>query len=118
DDAGGQRHAAFASTARASGFGGTRDDAAMRDSVKQVLDRALRDSAFPGAIAVVGTKSRVIAQYAVGHLDWGKSPAVDEHTMWDFASLTKVVGTTSGIMQLVAAGKIAVDAPVQRYIPP
>jgi CubicO group peptidase (beta-lactamase class C family) len=94
-----------------------RSDATIRDSVKQVLDRALRDSAFPGAIAVVGTRSRIIAQYPVGRLDWAPSPPVDEHTMWDFASLTKVVGTTSAVMQLVGAGKISVDAPVQRYLP-
>jgi CubicO group peptidase (beta-lactamase class C family) len=93
-------------------------DKAIRDSVKQVMDRALRDSAFPGAIAVVGRKSGIIAQYAVGHLDWAPgSPVPDEHTMWDMASLTKVVGMTSGLMQLVAAGKIDLDAPVQRYLP-
>lgn len=93
-------------------------DAAIRDSVRQVLDRGLRDSAFPGAIAVVGRRSGIIAQYAVGRLDWpADSPAPDEHTMWDMASLTKVVGLTSGLMQLVAAGRIDLDAPVQRYLP-
>lgn len=93
-------------------------DAAIRDSVKQVLDRGLKDSAFPGAIAVVGRASGVIAQYAVGHLDWASgSPPPDEHTMWDMASLTKVVGLTSGMMQLVNEGKVDLDAPVQRYLP-
>jgi CubicO group peptidase (beta-lactamase class C family) len=93
-------------------------DAAIRDSVKHVLDRALRDSAFPGAIAVVGRRSGIITQYPVGHLDWAAgSPPTDEHTMWDMASLTKVVGMTSGLMQLVAAGKIDLDAPVQKYLP-
>ena len=93
-------------------------DAAIRDSVKQVLDRALRDSAFPGAITVVGRRSEIIAQYPVGHLDWAPgSPATNEHTMWDMASLTKVVGMTSGLMQLVAAGKIDLDAPVRKYLP-
>jgi CubicO group peptidase (beta-lactamase class C family) len=93
-------------------------DAAIRDSVKQVLDRAQRDSAFPGAIAVVGRKSGIIAQYGVGHLDWAPgNPVPDEHTMWDMASLTKVVGLTSALMQLVADGKIDLDAPVQRYLP-
>ena len=86
--------------------------------MKAVLDRGLRDSAFPGAIAVVGRANGVIAQYAVGHLDWAAgSPAPDEHTMWDMASLTKVVGTTSALMQLVDAGKIDLDAPVQKYLP-
>jgi CubicO group peptidase (beta-lactamase class C family) len=93
-------------------------DAAIRDSVKQVLDRALRDSAFPGAIAVVGRGSGIITTYAVGRIDWAAdAPAPDQHTMWDMASLTKVVGLTSGLMQLVAAGKIDLDAPVQKHLP-
>jgi CubicO group peptidase (beta-lactamase class C family) len=92
-------------------------DRAIRDSVQAVLDRALADSAFPGAIAVVGTRSRVIAQYAVGHLDWAPSPVPDEHTLWDLASLSKVVGMTSGMMQLVSEHKVDLDAPVQRYFP-
>src|SRR4051812_18269850 len=75
----------------AAGAMSARADSVIRDSVRHVLDRALRDSAFPGAIAVVGTHNRVIAQYAVGHLDWAPSPAPNEHTMWDLASLTKVV---------------------------
>jgi serine-type D-Ala-D-Ala carboxypeptidase len=92
-------------------------DQVIRDSVKRVLDRALADSAFPGAIAVVGTRSRVITTYAVGHLDWAPSPAPDEHTLWDMASLSKVMGMTSGMMQLVAQHRVDLDAPVQRYFP-
>jgi CubicO group peptidase (beta-lactamase class C family) len=93
-------------------------DAVIRDSVKAVMDRGLHDAAFPGAIAVVGRKSGIIAEYPVGHLDWAAgSPLTDEHTMWDMASLTKVVGMTSGLMQLVAAGKIDLNAPVQKYLP-
>lgn len=109
---------ALDSTGGAGVLASPRSDAAIRDSVKAVLDRALRDSAFPGGIAVVGRKSGVIAQYAVGHLDWAAgSPAPDEHTMWDMASLTKVVGLTSGLMQLVAQGRLDLDAPVQKYLP-
>lgn len=96
---------------------GPSSDAAIRDTVKAVLDRGLANRAYPGAIAVVGTKSRVIAQYAVGHLDWAPSPPPNEHTLWDMASLTKVVGLTSGLMQLVDQGKIDINAPVQRYLP-
>ena len=94
-----------------------RAEAIIRDSVKQVLDRALRDSAFPGAIAVVGTRSRIVAEYAVGHLDWAPTPPPDDRTLWDLASLSKVVGLTSGIMQLVDQGRVALDAPVQHYFP-
>lgn len=95
----------------------SRGSAVIRDSVKTILDRALADSAFPGGIAVVGTRTRVIAQYAVGHLDWAASPKPNEHTIWDLASLSKVIGLTSGIMQLVGQGRIDLDAPVQKYLP-
>jgi CubicO group peptidase (beta-lactamase class C family) len=81
-----------------------------------VLDRARADSAFPGAIAVVGNRDSVLVQYAVGTLDWAPSPKPDASTMWDMASLTKVVGMTTAIMQLNEAGKVSLDAPVQRYV--
>lgn len=90
---------------------------AIRDSLTRILSRAFVDSAFPGAIAVVGNHSAVLAEYSVGHIDWAPSAVPDEHTLWDLASLTKVVGLTSGIMQLVAQHAIEIDAPVQRYLP-
>ena len=89
----------------------------MLDTVRLVLERAVADSAFPGAFAVVGTRDGVIASLGAGHLDWAPSPVPDEHTIWDLASLTKVVGTTTAVMQLVDAGRLALDAPVQRYLP-
>jgi CubicO group peptidase (beta-lactamase class C family) len=41
----------------------------------------------------------------------------NDSTLWDLASLTKVVGMTSAMMQLVDRGRIELDAPVQRYLP-
>jgi serine-type D-Ala-D-Ala carboxypeptidase len=89
----------------------------LYDTVAKVLDRALTDSAFPGAIAVVGNHDGVLVERAVGHIDWSPSPAPDDHTLWDIASLTKVTGMTAAMMQLVEQGKIDLDAPAQRYIP-
>jgi CubicO group peptidase (beta-lactamase class C family) len=92
-------------------------DAAIAKAVRDVLDRARADSAFPGGIAVVGTKDRIITQYAVGSLDWAPSPKPDEHTMWDMASLSKVMGMTSAMMQLVAQHRVDLNDPVQKYFP-
>lgn len=91
--------------------------ALLRDSVRAVLDRARADSAFPGAFAVVGTSDSVLVEYGAGTLDWSTSPRPDANTLWDMASLTKVVGMTSAMMQLTEAGKVDLDAPVQRYLP-
>jgi len=92
-------------------------DAVLRDSLRAVLRRAERDSAFPGAYAVVGNHAGILAEDSVGHLDWGPSAVPDEHSLWDLASLTKVVGMTTAVMQLYEQGKIDLDAPLQRYIP-
>jgi beta-glucosidase-like glycosyl hydrolase/CubicO group peptidase (beta-lactamase class C family) len=96
---------------------------ALQESLRQILDRAVIDSAFPGAYAAVGNRDGVIAAYGAGRLDWGRpgsgaaDPVPDSTTLWDLASLTKVVGTTSAIMQLVEAGRVDLDAPTQRYLP-
>lgn len=90
---------------------------AVEDSMRRVLARAMTDSAFPGAVAVVGRGSGVLATVAVGTTDWNGAVAVDDRTVWDLASLTKVLGMTSAMMQLVEQGRVALDAPVQRYLP-
>jgi serine-type D-Ala-D-Ala carboxypeptidase len=91
--------------------------AAIQRSVENVLNRARADSAFPGAFAIVGTRSGILAEYGVGQLDWAPTPRPDEHTLWDLASLSKVVGLTTAMMQLVEQHRVELDAPLQRYIP-
>src|SRR4029079_3633026 len=87
---------------------------AIPDTIQAVLDRALGDSAFPGAFAVIGTHAGILAQTGIGHLDWAPSPTPDEPSLWDLASLTKVIGMTSAVMQLTEQGRIDLDAPLQR----
>ena len=91
--------------------------AAVKDSMTAVLQRAVAEGAFPGAYAAVGTVRGVIAEVSVGHLDAEDSHRPDAETVWDLASLTKVIGTTSAMMQLVEQRKVALDSPVVRYLP-
>ncbi|MDB4887381.1 MAG: beta-lactamase family protein [Gemmatimonadetes bacterium] len=90
---------------------------ALRDTLRAILQRGVADSAFPGAVAVIGSHLGPLATVSAGHLDWAPSPAVSPTTIWDLASLTKVVGMTSAMLQLVEQGRIDLDAPVQRYLP-
>lgn len=89
----------------------------LTDTVTALLNRAVLDSAFPGAFAIVGRHDRILAKYGAGKLDWAPSPRPDEHTLWDAASLTKVVALTSAMMQLVEQKRVELDAPVSRYLP-
>jgi CubicO group peptidase (beta-lactamase class C family) len=89
----------------------------LRDSATRVLRAAVDDRAFPGAYAIVGDSRGVLAEVGAGHLDWAPSPRPTRHTLWDLASLTKVVGTTTALAQLIERGAVSLDAPVQRYVP-
>ncbi len=89
----------------------------LRDTVGMILDAGVRDSVFPGAIAVIGTRDDVLVERAAGHLDWALSPPPDDSTLWDLASLTKVVALTTAMMQLWERGLVDLDAPVARYLP-
>ncbi len=92
--------------------------ASVTDSVRRIMEKALRDSVFPGGIALIGTRTGIVSEIAVGRLDRDVSSAsVDAQTIWDIASLTKVVGMTTAMMQLVEHRHVDLDAPVQRYIP-
>lgn len=89
----------------------------LRDSLSRVLGAGANERAFPGAYAIVGDSRGVLAEFAVGRLDWATSPAPSDRTLWDIASLTKVVGTTTALAQLIERGDVELDAPVQRYVP-
>lgn len=93
------------------------DASALQARLDSVLKRAVSDGAFPAAYAVVGSRSGILAQAAAGELGEKGSPAPDAHTLWDLASLTKVVALTSGVIRLVQEGRLDINAPVQRYLP-
>jgi len=86
------------------------------DSVVAYL-RSQVDSAFPGAVIAVGRHDTVLLLSAVGHYGSDDPRPVTPETVYDLASLTKVIGLTTACMILVGEGKLDLDAPVQRYVP-
>jgi CubicO group peptidase (beta-lactamase class C family) len=89
----------------------------LRDTVHAILDAAVRDGAFPGAYLVVGSSRDVLVQRGVGVLDAADRRRPTDRTLWDLASLTKVIATTTAVLQLVGEGRIALDSPAVRYLP-
>jgi len=75
------------------------------------------DSAFPGAVVAVGYRDSVVLLAAVGHHGADDRTPVTPETIYDLASLTKVIGLTTAAMMLVDEGKLDLNAPVQRYVP-
>ena len=79
--------------------------------------RSQVDSAFPGGVLAVGYRDSLVLLAAVGHYGVNDSRPVTPETIYDLASLTKVIGLTTAVMMLVDAGELDLDAPVQRYVP-
>jgi CubicO group peptidase (beta-lactamase class C family) len=72
----------------------------------------------PGMAIAVGRYGRLVHLKGYGHIDWAPGmPAVDGRTLYDLASLTKVIATTTAAMILEEAGLLAVDSTVAHYLP-
>ena len=96
-----------------------RDEAQMRPAF-EVVEKAISEKAFPGATLAVGYRQKVSIR-AFGKLSYSeKSPDVNIQTMYDIASLTKVVVTTTLVEKLVEGdfpSPLNLDAPIERYLP-
>ena len=83
-----------------------------------IINQAIRAHKLPGAVLVVGHSGRVVYRRAFG--DRAVEPdreAMTVDTIFDCASLTKVLATTPAVMQLVEQGRIRLNDPVSTYIP-
>jgi len=88
-------------------------------TIDRVVRRGMTAGGYPGASVVIGRRGAAVLQRGYGHLGWTKeSPDVNaDRTIYDLASLSKVIGTTTGAMILYDEGRLDLDAPVSRYIP-
>jgi beta-glucosidase-like glycosyl hydrolase/CubicO group peptidase (beta-lactamase class C family) len=93
-------------------------DAALPSDVDRVVRQGILDGAAPGVAVAVGRRGKLVVGMGEGHLDRpdGKSEVTDS-TIFDIASLTKVVATTTAVMLLVDDGLLDLDGPVSRYLP-
>lgn len=88
-------------------------------TIDRVVKRGVSAGGYPGASVVIGRRGAAVFQKGYGHLGWtASSPSVDaDRSIYDLASLTKVVGTTTAAMILYDEGRLDLDAPVASYLP-
>jgi len=88
-----------------------------------VIDAAVANGidggVYPAAVVVIGTGHRILHARGYGHFTWSDSSPVPDpdSSLFDLASLTKVVATTPAAMALVDDGQLDLDRPVQYYLP-
>ena len=87
-------------------------------AMDSVITDEISKGRLPGAVVVVGRKGRLVWQKVYGSRAVDPSrEAMTIDTIFDVASLTKVVATATSIMILVQRGKVRLNDPVSRYIP-
>jgi CubicO group peptidase (beta-lactamase class C family) len=95
--------------------------------VSKLINDAIAANKLPGAVVQIGHGGKIAFHQAYGARKLAGEPGLDglpapaepmtEDTIFDLASLTKSLATATAIMQLYEQGKVAVDDPVQRYLP-
>ena len=93
-------------------------DPELTSRLDSIVRVGLEQGAAPGAALAVGRFGRLVHLKAYGAIDYASgSPTVDPTTLFDLASLTKVVATTTAAMILEEEGKLDLSRTVQSYLP-
>jgi CubicO group peptidase (beta-lactamase class C family) len=103
----------------------TGQDDLLRRRVDSIVEEAVGKDLIPGAVVQIEKDGKIAYSRAYGFsqkYDFHRQPlqpasAMDTETLFDLASLTKVVGTTTSLMVLADRGLIRVDDPVSKYLP-
>src|SRR6266550_3230653 len=97
---------------------GTVESSAGFAPIAALVDAAVARHELPGAVVLVGRGEAVDYHHAFGQRAVEPSPEpMTEDTIFDLASLTKVVATTTSVMKLVEEGRIRLNDTVAAYIP-
>ncbi|WP_128548569.1 glycoside hydrolase family 3 N-terminal domain-containing protein [Larkinella soli] len=85
--------------------------------IETVIQKAIRDHAFPGCQVLVARKGKVVFNKSFGTLAYNSFERVTDETLYDLASLTKVLGTLQAVMLLNERGAIDLNQKVAYYLP-
>ena len=87
------------------------------DSLTNILEDAVADSAWPGAVLMIGQGDDIFYHEAVGTHTYEQKVRTKKDDIFDLASISKVVGTTSAVMKLVETGQLSLDDLAVDYVP-
>ncbi|MBI1750388.1 MAG: DUF1343 domain-containing protein [Acidobacteria bacterium] len=90
----------------------------LSELLDPIVEKAIAADELPGGVLLVGQGQEILHRKAYGsRAVLPAREAMTTDTVFDVASLTKVVATTSSVMLLVEQGKVRLNDPVARYVP-
>jgi CubicO group peptidase (beta-lactamase class C family) len=87
------------------------------DRIGTLLDEAVGGGGIPGAVAVIGQGPVTLGRWVAGQADSSTGRPMRADTVFDLASLTKVVATTTATLALAGRGELKLGDPVAGYLP-
>ncbi len=98
--------------------GGQEFNSEQLSSISRLVETAIQNGQAPGAVVLIGNQGRIVFRQAFGYTttDPGRAPVTPE-TLYDIASMTKVVAITPAVLQLEEKGKLRLEDPVVKYWP-
>jgi uncharacterized protein YbbC (DUF1343 family)/CubicO group peptidase (beta-lactamase class C family) len=86
--------------------------------IAKIVAEEIHAGQFPGAVVLIGNQGKIVYRRAFGHrMIKPKKLPMTPDTIFDLASLTKVIATTTAVMQLVEKGEMSLEDPVEKYWP-
>lgn len=94
-------------------------DTAIAGKLDKIVKTAIEEAVAPGVTIAVGRNGHIAYMKGYGYIDWNQpgSPAADTNTLYDLASLTKVIATTTLAMILEETGQLDISRTVVSYLP-
>ena len=91
-------------------------DPAKFARVDSIVNDAIRKQAIPGAVVLVAKDGKVVYDKGYGYLTYDSTEAVYPETIYDLASVTKIMATTVSIMKLYDEGKVDIQKTLGDYL--
>lgn len=86
-------------------------------AIDTIVQAAIRQEAIPGAVVLVAKDGKIAYERAFGFLTYDSTEAVHPETLYDLASVTKIMATTVAVMKLYEQGKIDLQKTLGDYLP-
>ncbi|MBC7902396.1 MAG: serine hydrolase, partial [Gemmatimonadaceae bacterium] len=85
--------------------------------IDSIANDGIKKHAFPGCVVLVAKDGKVVFEKAYGHLSYDSLQDVYPETMYDMASVTKIMATTISVMKLYDEGKLDINKTLRDYLP-
>lgn len=86
-------------------------------SIDSIANEGIKQKAYPGCQIIIAQDSNILLDKSYGYYTYDSIKPVNSNTIYDLASVTKVMATTLAVMKLYESGQINLDAEIRKYVP-